>query len=159
MLVYILRSKFDLITHVSDDFFLDRVGTFQSIYHDTSIQQCTLAPKGVILSGKKINSFVLGGDCAKMGISNAIHFCFEHSPKNVHPQHLLVYWVTPLVGAAFASVLQQYINRSRNILSKFYQTSNIKKRYFIPSTVTQNQIINAIVSFFSFYKYFNYYPN
>lgn len=26
-------------------------------------------------------------------------------------QHLLVYWVTPLVGAAFASVLQQYINR------------------------------------------------
>jgi len=26
-------------------------------------------------------------------------------------QHLLVYWITPLVGAAFASVLQQYINR------------------------------------------------
>lgn len=26
-------------------------------------------------------------------------------------QHLLVYWITPIVGAAFASVLQQYINR------------------------------------------------
>lgn len=26
-------------------------------------------------------------------------------------QHLLVYWITPLVGAAFASVLQQYITR------------------------------------------------